>query len=599
MLDEQGGTPTRRAERRAPPHAAAMTANPAITANCPRRRLLDFIIEKTGNYVSLAGKIKDGGGNDGEEPKNTDQSTSGVRRRSPLSRRCERSENAMSRLAPEHLPAIAARGVATPLYRREVLKPGLGHLGVGAFHRCHQADFTEDLLNQGLEDRLILGMTIRPPAVAATIGAQSGLYSQSLVDGEARTVRVIGALGGVIDGVENTRPVAQALIDPALTVVTMTITEKGYCHVPATGALNEDHPDVVADLEERLLEDDRQPRTAPGLLVRALDMRRRVGAPGLTLISCDNVPSNGAVLRGVVSDLARAHDPALAEWILAHVAFPSTMVDRIAPATTKADERAAEAALGVADLAPVVGEPFRQWVIEHVSATDLPRWDEVGAEFAPNVEPYELLKMRILNGAQSALCCVGAFLGLATTCDDVQDPALQRFVRRMLMEESAPTLPSIPGVDVDAYVAASLGRLANRAIRHSNHQIATDGSQKIVQRLLRPAQERLAAGASAGRLTIAAAAWAAYVAAASPRYGARWRAQDPMAGMIAQLAAEADDAEQLARAVLGIDAIFPPALAAQPTFRADFARAFEKWLREPSRAVLDPAALRAAGSRRR
>ena len=292
------------------------------------------------------------------------------------------------------------------------------------------------------------------------------------------------------------------------------------------------------------------------------------------------------MLAGVVGSLA-AGRPALADWIAANAAFPSTMVDRIVPATTPADIAGLEAAHGYADGALVGGEPFRQWVIEDRFAGRRPPWDLAGAEFVADVTPFELLKMRVLNAAQSTLAYLGLLAGHAHTSDAVADPRLEAFVRRMLAEESLPTLGPVPGTDTRAYLDRSLARLRNRAIRHTCHQVATDGSRKLPQRLVDPAAERLARGEPAPRLTVAVAAWMSWLVRASDRFGRQWPAADPEAARVAAIADRTgDDPQALVAGILALDTVFAPALAARPDFRAGLARALALLLSpDPLRAL--------------
>eukprot|EP01037_Dinobryon_pediforme_P028324 gene28324-31550_t len=401
----------------------------------------------------------------------------------------------------------------------------MAHLGVGAFHRCHQAEFTDDMLERSGGDWAVVGINLRPPLLAESLGAQGGLYLRSLRNGDdPPDRRIIGSIREVVDAQASSAPAIARLADPRIHVVTLTITEKGYCHVPATGALQAAHPDILHDLEN-----PDTPRSVPGVLVAALDRRRLAGSGGLTLISCDNIPSNGTVLAAVIAALAEARSRELAGWIAVNVTFPSTMVDRIVPATTDDDLADAGRVLGLDDRAAVVGEPFRQWVIEDRFAGPRPPWDVAGAQFVTDVAAYEIVKMRVLNGAQSTLAFLGALCGLETTCDDIRHPDLAQFVRRMLIDETVPYLPNAPGMEPLAYVAQSLDRIDNASIRHRNHQIATDGSQKIVQRLVNPLRDCLKSGAPHDRLACAIAAFIAYLAAASPRFGARWQPADPFA----------------------------------------------------------------------
>ena len=380
---------------------------------------------------------------------------------------------------------------------------------------------------------------------------------------------MIGSILKVVDSQDDPDPALKALADPGVDVVTMTVTEKGYCHRPSSGTLDWQNAAVLADLAA-----PRRPSSLPGLLVRALELRRASGAPPLTIMSCDNIPSNGSVLKGVVTDFAARRDEALAKWIETGAAFPETMVDRIAPAVSEDDRARTEAGLGYRDAAVVVCEPFRQWVIEDRFAGEMPAWHRVGAQIVEDVEPFELIKMRVLNGAQTSLSSLGALCGHVHTSDDMTDPVLAAFVRRMLVEETVPTLRPVPGIDAHAYVAQSLDRLSNTAIRHRNHQIATDGSQKIVQRILNPVAERLRQGRSVNLLSVAVAAWMAYLIFGARRFGAPWVPDDPIAAEVAAIAeAIGNDPPALVAAIVAIRTIFAPELAQNDQFRAVVASA--------------------------
>lgn len=303
-------------------------------------------------------------------------------------------------------------------------------------------------------------------------------------------------------------------------------------------------------------------------MARALERRRATHGQPLTLLSCDNIPTNGVILETVVRTFAEWHGNGLADWIAGNATFPSAMVDRIAPAVTQDDLDSVEQWFGYRDAAVAVGEPFRQWVIERKFAGRVPRWDLVGASFVDDVTPFEHLKMRVLNGAQTTLATLGVLAGLEHTSDAIADPLLADFIRRMLVEETLPTLTPVPGIEPLAYVEQSLGRLRNTAIRHRNHQIATDGSQKIVQRLLNPIRDRLRQGESIALLSIPVAGWMAYLIQASEKFGKRWPVSDPYAGKVAAIAdATGRDAQALAAGILAIDTIFDPGLAANETFR--------------------------------
>jgi fructuronate reductase len=441
--------------------------------------------------------------------------------------------------------------IRRPGYDRDKLAVSMAHLGVGAFHRCHQAEFTDDALEAEFGPWGEVGINIREPALAPTLGAQDGLYTRTLRDGDQAETRVIGCLREVVDAQTNPGLAVAALAAPRIQLATMTITEKGYCHFPATGAIDPAHPDIVHDLAR-----DAKPRSVPGVLVEALRQRRDVKAGPITLMSCDNIPSNDRILRNVVTAFAAQKYPDLKAWIDDNVRFPSAMVDRIVPATAEDDLAYAARLCGAEDAAPVVGEPFRQWVIEHDFAAARPRWDLAGVEFVADVEPYEFIKMRVLNGAQTAMSYFGALAGISHTFEDVRDPVIAKFVRHMLERETEPNLPR-GAMDIPAYIEMTFKRLRNASIRHRNHQIATDGSQKIVQRLLNPIRLCIACGMGCEFLAAAVSGWMAYLLAASPRFGARWTPSDPWAEAVRKIGnAVGPDPATLAERIMAIEAIF-------------------------------------------
>ncbi len=432
------------------------------------------------------------------------------------------------------------------------------HIGVGAFHRCHQAEFTDDMLEARFGRWGILGVNLRPPQLAPGLGAQDGLYTRTLRQGDRAETRLIGALRGWIDADDSTGAEAAtaALASPAIATVTVTVTEKGYGLTPSAGALDRTQADIAADLAGI-----DPPRTLLGLLARGLERRRAVGGAPITLLSCDNIPANGRRLKAGLIAFASERSPDLARWIEAHVAFPCAMVDRIVPATTAADIDEASARLGLRDEAAVVGEPFRQWVIEDRFAGDRPPWDLAGAQFVADAEPYEHIKMRVLNAAQSTLSHWGALVGLEYSYQAAADPLLAGLVVAMLENETAPTLPQLVDMAVAPYVSTSMARIRNTAIRHRCHQIGTDGSQKIVQRLLAPLRTCLDSGRPAPLLTLAVAGWIAYVLSGAKRFGARWSPSDPWAAAIIERGEREGDFTALAGSILGIAEIFGPDLA--------------------------------------
>jgi fructuronate reductase len=466
----------------------------------------------------------------------------------------------MKRLDADSLSAAPA-GVRRPGYDRAKTRIGFAHIGVGAFHRCHQAEYTEDALEAGADDRAEIGINIRPPSIGEQLEPQDGLYTRLLVEGEKAEARVIGSIRRVLDGDREPEMAIAALADPGIDAITMTVTEKGYCHVPATGALDWERPEIAEDLKRST---GRQ--SLPGFLAEMLGRRMAANAP-VTMISCDNIPGNGHILKNVVSGFAEAADKPLARWIADNVRFPSTMVDRIVPATRPEDLKRVEELAGWRDEGVVVGEPFRQWVIEDDFNRPRPRWDVAGAEFVKDVEPYEFVKMRVLNACQTALSYLGALSGLGTTCDDVQDPLLKDFASRMILDETADVLPYVPSMEVGPYLKLTLARLGNPAIRHSNHQIATDGSQKINQRILQPLRDRMAKGVSSPLLETAVAGWVAYLAKSQPAFGAAWEASDQVMPFVTNITRQcAGDIYAFTRLFIGNRSIFGDMLAEDAAF---------------------------------
>ena len=458
----------------------------------------------------------------------------------------------MRRLDRSLLPELPP-SVRQPRYDRESLEIGIAHIGVGAFHRCHQAEFIDDMLEARFGRWGVLGVNLAAPNLADLLAPQQCLYSRTLREDERSETRIIGALRQVID--VNDKASAEAAVaalgGDQISVVTMTVTEKGYCLTPSTGALDFDNPALRADLEGGF-----PPRTLLGLLALALERRRQMRGKPLTIISCDNIPSNGARLGAAMLEFAALRSAELTRWITDRVTFPSTMVDRIVPATTPDDIDEIASALGVRDPAAVVGEPFRQWVIEDKFAGERPPLDLAGAEFVADAKPYEQIKMRVLNAAQSTLAHQGALVGHAFTYQAAADPTLAALTRRMLERETSTTLPKVSGMEVAPYIDQSMARIRNAAIRHRCHQIGTDGSQKIVQRLIDPLRERLAAGRPAGLLALSVASWIAYGLSGARRFGARWTPSDPYAETVIAIGEKSSDWSELAKAVLAIAPIF-------------------------------------------
>jgi fructuronate reductase len=454
-------------------------------------------------------------------------------------------------------------------YDRARLSAGIVHLGIGAFHRAHQAVFTEDCIARGDLRWGILGASLRSPSVAEQLNPQDGLYSVLIRDGASVRTRIIGAGRGVLVAPQNPAALVDAMAAADTHIVSLTITEKGYKLDPATGALLGDDPEILADLA-----DLSRPRTAIGFIVAALAKRRDQGLTPFTALSCDNLPENGERLRHAVTDFAQQIDPALAEWIVARAAFPSSMVDRIVPATLAEDLDAFEARTGLRDEGLVKTEPFSQWVIEDRFCGPRPAWEDVGVQFTDDVRPWELAKLRLLNGAHSAIAYLGALAGHMHVHEAMADPALAAYVTR-LQGEAAATLHPPAGLDVLTYVSDLQSRFRNTALMHRTRQIAMDGSQKIPQRLLSSIRTRIDRGQTFEALALAVAGWMRWQSGVDER-GAAYAVDDPLAADTRDAFRAGGPVEEIVSALARIEAIFGADLAADPRFLNPVTAAFTR-----------------------
>lgn len=465
----------------------------------------------------------------------------------------------MTRLSAATLASLPA-AIRRPAYDRSALRPGIVHLGLGAFARGHLAEYTEDALEKRFGAWGIVGASLQRPDQRDRLKPQDGLYTLLKLAPAGPELRIIGSVLDVLVAPEGPSALLARIASPETRIVSLTVTEKGYCHDPATGRLRADHPDILHDLEN-----PEAPRSAVGILVAGLRLRRAEGRGPFTVLCCDNLPSNGHVLRGLVRDFAALTDDGLAAWIEAEGAFPATMVDRIVPATTEADIAEVAKLIGLDDAAPVIGEPFRQWAIEDVFADGRPDWHEVGAQMVSEVAPFEFMKLRMLNGAHSSLAYLGYLAGHETVAEASGDPVFARFLAG-LWDEIIPTVPAPQGVVLADYARALLARFQNPAIRHRTWQIAMDGSQKLPQRLLGTIRERLKAGGGIDHLALGVAAWMRYVTGTDEK-GDAIDVRDPLA---AELKRRADAAgrnpEALSTSLLGIEAIFGTDLPGEERF---------------------------------
>jgi len=449
--------------------------------------------------------------------------------------------------------------VVRPGYDRTAARTGVVHLGIGAFHRAHQAVVFDDALKSGDLRWGVMGASLRSPGVRDQLNPQDGLYTLVVRDGEREDLRVIGACRSVMVGPEDPAALVAAMADADVHIVTLTVTEKGYRLDPASGELLVEDPDVAADIAHI-----ERPRTAPGFIVAALRARRAAGLGPFTVISCDNLPHNGRRIRAGVLAMARAVDSSLAEWIAAEGAFPQTMIDRIVPATTAEDVVRLTARLGVEDQGMVKAEPFTQWVIEDRFAGERPDFAALGVQLTDAVEPWEDAKLRLLNGAHSAVAYLGALSGHEHVHEAVAVPAFRAYVEA-LWDEAQTTLNPPPGLDVAAYRTELMARFSNSALMHRTRQIAMDGSQKLPQRLLAGAAERLAADQGIEAMALGVAAWMRWQEGVTEQ-GETVVVDDPLASRTAELIEASETDEAQVRALLGLSAVFPASLAEEPRF---------------------------------
>ncbi len=371
------------------------------------------------------------------------------------------------RLSAANLGAFPL-SVARPGYDRDARGIGIVHFGIGAFHRAYMAAYTDDAMASGEGDWRILGVSLRSSAVRDQMHPQNGLYTLIERSSHGTTARIIGSVADVLVASEERERLVATLAAATTHIASFTITEKGYCRSP-NGSLD------LALADER---------SAYSYLAEAFARRRDAGLPGLTLLSCDNLSGNGAQLRRLVAEYLDAHAPILIDWFEQQCTCPSTMVDRIVPATTDADRIELEAMLGMRDEAAVVTEPFSQWVIENSFAGPRPAWEQHGAQITSDVHAYENAKLRMLNGAHSALAYLGLQRGHEFVHEAIADPELAPLIDKLMRDEASTSLTPAPGQDLSAYADALIERFKNPALNHRLIQIAMDGSQKIPQRWL-------------------------------------------------------------------------------------------------------------------
>ena len=445
----------------------------------------------------------------------------------------------LGRLAPE---------VSVPRYDPSKVTAGIVHLGLGGFHRAHMARYTHELMQIGGDAGGwgIVGAGLMPAdrKMKDSLAPQDNLYTLVERGASGETVTVIGSLADVVFAGESSAALLRAIDNPQIRIVSLTVTEHGYCLNRSTKRLDPDHPLVRKDLDQPA-----EPASAIGIVAEAYRRRMVAGLPPFTALSCDNIQHNGTVLRDAVLALAALRDPKLAEWIAANAHFPSTMVDRITPVTAAEDIAALAERHGVIDRWPVVSETFTQWVIEDDFPAGRPAWETVGAQFVNDVAPYEFMKLRLLNASHLAVSGMGRLCGYVTIAESMADPSIARFMAALMDRETGPTLPDVPGIDLAEYKATLIERFANPAIRDTVERVNTDAPLNI---LVDPIRDRLRTGESVELLSLALAAWLRRVRGEDEQ-GQPIDVRHPLA---AELRAKAIEGGSDPRPLLGITALF-------------------------------------------
>lgn len=468
----------------------------------------------------------------------------------------------MIRLNEDFDAARASALIRGPRYDAQAHGTGIVHLGLGAFHRAHQAVYTDDALARAGGDWRICGVSLRSTKIVDALNAQDGRYCLTIrkQNGEAPDRRVIASIAHALAAARGVEPVLAILADPVVRIVSTTVTERGYGFDRASGTIDRQDPVIARDLAA-----PHAPQGVIGLLVEGLRRRKAAGLGPVTVLCCDNLPDNGALLCRGVLDFAQDVDSSLRRWIEEHVAFPGTMVDRITPASTPELTLELRCTLGIEDHAPIETEAFTQWVIEDSFAAGRPAWDQAGALLVGQVAPFEDMKLRMLNGSHSMLAYSGYLAGHVYVRDVMRDAALSRLVARH-MAAAARTLKPAAGLDPQSYTDSLLARFRNPGIAHTTYQIAMDGSQKLPQRIFAPALQAATSGQPIEAFAFATAAWIRYL---SGRHddGRTYALQDPRESELSRAVAAGGTAEDIVARLCDVPALMPHALAESPQWR--------------------------------
>ncbi|MBJ3780597.1 fructuronate reductase [Enterobacter asburiae] len=472
--------------------------------------------------------------------------------------------------------ALPAR-VQQPRYDRAQLRSRIVHFGFGAFHRAHQALLTNRVLNEKGGDWGICEISLfSGDVLMSQLRAQDHLFTVLEKGAEGNEAIIVGAVHECLNAKLDSLPaIIEKFCEPQVAIVSLTITEKGYCIDPATGKLDLHNARIIHDLEN-----PSEPHSAPGILVEALHRRRERGLPAFTVLSCDNIPDNGHVVKNAVLGMAQKRSAALSEWIDSHVSFPGTMVDRIVPAATDASLAEITDSLGVEDPCAISCEPFIQWVVEDNFVAGRPEWEVAGVQMVQDVLPWEQMKLRMLNGSHSFLAYLGYLAGYAHINECMEDAAFREAARRLMLDEQATTL-RIKDVDLTAYADSLLERFANPALQHRTWQIAMDGSQKLPQRMLDGIRVHLERKTPWPLLALGVAGWIRYVSGTDDR-GNAIDVRDPLSDKIRTMVNASSDAERV-NALLGLSEVFGHDLAQNSAFVEAVSQAYQRITRHGAR----------------
>lgn len=452
----------------------------------------------------------------------------------------------------ENIPDYVRR----PTYTPSAHKTGIVHLGLGAFHKSHQAFYTDAAIESSGGDWRIVGVSMRNRQLPIQVAAQNGLYTLIVRNPTGPTARVIASIESALCAVEDTTELLKSMCSPDTRIVSLTVTEKGYGFDRGQGGIN--HSDVTIANDLIFPE---APKGVLGLIVRSLQIRRQAGIAPFTVLCCDNLPANGQYVKQGALDYAELYDQELAHWISDNVPFPATMVDRITPAQSPQTLATSELLTGHRDLLTVEAEPFHQWVIEDNFVNGRPDWQAAGALFTDNVAPFEEMKLRMLNGAHSMLAYGGFLAGKKYVRDVMHDPSLATLVARH-MQAASLTLSNIPCINFDEYASHLLQRFANPEIAHETWQIAGDGSQKMPQRIFEPALAAIERHTPTRPFAFATALWMHYCHGTNSN-GSKYQINDPIASTV-QSAAGKQNSQAIVNEFSQIPGLIPAELSQNP-----------------------------------